>query len=189
MPSVGWGIVAEIDRKEALRWLDVFRARSLIVGVIALVVDVGSDVRQVHQRYEQLYGNIRQASLATNDELGDSCVLIARYTPQAGYYSRCRIAPFDDQELPDGSDWFAVSVDRVIERWDLGIPPDSPIAVMLVEQANRQPDFTELAERTDLFGERLFEAGTPEQYRNHVIVLTVDPCVSDRTCETFREPD
>jgi hypothetical protein len=82
-----------------------------------------------------------------------------------------------------------VSVDRVIERWDLGVPPDAPIAVMLVEQANRQPDFAELTERTDLFGERLFEAGTSEQYRNHVIVLTVDPCVSGRTCETFRVPD
>jgi hypothetical protein len=160
-----------------------------VVGLVALVVDVGSDVRQVHRRYEQLYANIRQASLVTNDQLGDACVLLARYTPQAGYYSHCRIAPFDDQELPDGSDWLAVSVDRVIGRWDLGVPPDTPIAVMLVEQANRQPDFAELTERTDLFGERLFEAGTSEQYRNHVIVLTVDPCVSGRTCETFRVPD
>ena len=158
------------------------------VGLVALVVDVGADVRQVHQRYEVLYANIRQASLATNDQLGDSCVLIARYTPQAGYYSGCRIAPFDDQELPDGSEWLAVSVDRVVERWDLGVPPDAPIAVMLVEQANRQPDFTELTERTDLFGERLFEAGDPEKYRDHVIVLTVDPCVSERSCDGDEPP-
>lgn len=189
--AAGWDWVARAVYQRLRHRRMVVRAVTAIavVGLVALVVDVGSDVRQVHRRYEQLYANIRQASLVTNDQLGDSCVLIARYTPQAGYYSHCRIAPFDDQELPDGSDWLAVSVDRVIERWDLGVPPDAPIAVMLVEQANRQPDFAELTERTDLFGERLFEAGTSEQYRNHVIVLTVDPCVPDRTCETFRGPD
>ena len=160
-----------------------------VVGVIALVVDVGSDVRQVHQRYEQLYANIREASLVTHDQLGESCVLIARYTPQAGYYSRCRIAPFDAQELPDDAEWLAVSVERVIDRWDLGVPPDAPIAVMLVEQANRQPDFTTLTGRTDFFGERVFEAGTPEKYRTHVIVLTVDPCVSERSCASSPRPD
>ena len=164
-------------------------AAVVVVGVIALVVDVGSDVRQVHQRYEQLYSNIREASLATHDQLGESCVLIARYTPQAGYYSRCRIAPFDDQELSDESEWLAVSVERVVDRWDLGVPPDAPIAVMLVEQANRQPDFTALTERPDLFGELVFEAGSPEKYRDHVIVLTVDPCVSERTCGSSPQPD
>ena len=59
---------------------------------------------------------------------------------------------------------------------------------MLVEQANRQPDFTELTERTDLFGEQLFEAGDPEKYRDHVIVLTVDPCVSERSCDGDEPP-
>ncbi|MGA7757949.1 MAG: hypothetical protein WCA57_08885 [Ilumatobacteraceae bacterium] len=188
--AAGWDWVARAVYKRLRRRTLIVRvvAAIAVVGLVALVVDVGADVRQVHQRYELLYANIRQASLATNDQLGDSCVLIARYTPQAGYYSRCRIAPFDDQELPDGSEWLTVSVDRVVERWDLGVPPDAPIAVMLVEQANRQPDFTELTERTDLFGEQLFEAGDPEKYRDHVIVLTVDPCVSERSCDGDERP-
>jgi hypothetical protein len=159
------------------------------VGVLALAVDVGADVRQVHQRYEQLYGNIRAASLVTYDQLGESCVLISRYTPQAGYYSRCRIAPFDDEDPSDDLEWFAVSVGNVVDRWELGVPPDAPIAVMLIEQANRQPDFTALTEQADLFGVRLFEAGSPETYRNHVVVLTVDPCVSEQTCDSFDQPD
>ena len=183
--AAGWDwmarvVVARVRHRTAVRVL----AGVAAVVVVALAVDVATDVRQVHQRYELLYANIRDASLVTQDRLGDECVLISRYTPQAGYYSECRIAPFDEVELTDSVEWLAVSVGDVVDRWDLGIPPDAPIAVMLVDQANRQPDSTELTERTDLFGERLFEAGDPERYRDHVVVLTVDRCVADRSCDS-----
>jgi 4-amino-4-deoxy-L-arabinose transferase-like glycosyltransferase len=188
--AAGWEWMARAVFTRVRHRVAVVRVLAAVaaVGVAALVVDVGSDVRQVHQRYELLYANILDASLVTFDQVGESCVLIARYTPQAGYYSRCRIAPFDDQDWPDDAEWLAASVDNVINRWDLGVPPDAPIAVMLVRQANRQPDSTTLTERADLFVERVFEAGSPEKYRDQVTVLIVDPCVSERSCDTFQVP-
>jgi 4-amino-4-deoxy-L-arabinose transferase-like glycosyltransferase len=158
------------------------------VGVLALVVDVGADVREAHRQYEFAYDNIRQASLVTYDQLGESCVLIARYTPQAGYYSRCRIAPFQDWDLDDPAESLARSVDAVVDRWDLGTPPDAPVAVMLVEGAIRQPELTALAGQRELFDERLFEVGPPGRFRQHVIVETVAPCVSLRNCGTPEPP-
>jgi 4-amino-4-deoxy-L-arabinose transferase-like glycosyltransferase len=163
-------------------------AAAAAVGVLALVVDVGTDVREAHRQYEFAYDNIRQASLVTHDQLGESCVLIARYTPQAGYYSRCRIAPFQAWDLDDPTESLALSVDAVVDRWNLGTPPDAPVAVMLVEGAIRQPDLTALADQAELYGERLFEVGTPGQFRQHVIVETVAPCVSLRSCDSSEPP-
>jgi 4-amino-4-deoxy-L-arabinose transferase-like glycosyltransferase len=163
-------------------------AAAAAIGVLALVVDVGADVREAHRQYEFAYDNIRQASLVTNDQLGDSCVLIARYTPQAGYYSRCRIAPFQAWDLDDPTESLALSVDAVIDRWDLGTPPEAPVAVMLVEGAIRQPDLASLAEQRELYGERLFEVGTPGRFREYVIVETVAPCVSLGSCDTAEPP-
>jgi hypothetical protein len=161
----------------------------IVLGLMAAAADSASEVREAHQRYERSSGPIRDASIATRDRLGDSCVLIARYTPQAGYYSECRIDRFWGFERLDAPGSLGYSVDTVIERWGLGVPPDAPVAVMLVEQATRQPDLAELMEHPDLFGERIFETGTPGRAREHIVVETVDPCVSDRSCPTFEAAD
>ncbi|MGB9345722.1 MAG: hypothetical protein WCA90_06795 [Ilumatobacteraceae bacterium] len=186
----GWEWVARgaVDRWRHRTVLLRVVAAIAAAGVIALVVDVAADVREAHRQYERAYDNIRQASLVTHDQLGDSCVLIARYTPQAGYYSQCRIAPFQAWDLEDEAESLALSVDAVVARWELGAPPDAPLAVMLVERAIRQPDLTALTERRDLFDERLFEVGTPGRFREHVIVETVAPCVSLRSCDSFEQP-
>jgi hypothetical protein len=188
LAASGWDWIA----RAMVRWgrrRSVPAARIVIaVGTlvfVVLAVDVGRDVRQAHQNYEQTYGNLRSASLISRARLGDDCVLISRYTPQAGYYSQCRIAPFVAWDLPMARDSLGQSVDAVVSRWDLGVPPDSPIAVLLVEQAIRQPALTELAAQPDLFGERLFEAGRPGDRRRHMIVEVVDPCVADRSCPSF----
>ncbi|MGA7757175.1 MAG: hypothetical protein WCA57_04970, partial [Ilumatobacteraceae bacterium] len=95
---------------------------------------------------------------------------------------------FQAWDLEDEAESLARSVDAVVNRWELGVPPDAPLAVMLVEGAIRQPDLTALTERRDLFGERLFEVGTPGRFRDHVIVETVAPCVSLRSCDSFEPP-
>ena len=159
------------------------------VGLVGLAADAGSEVREAHLRYERSSGRIREASIVTGDRLGESCVLIARYTPQAGFYSGCRTDRFWGFDQPDASASLGRSVDTVIERWGLGVPPEAPIAVMLVEQATRQPDLTELTDQPDLFGERIYESGTPGRPRDHIIVETVDPCVSDRSCASFEPSD
>lgn len=152
---------------------------------VVLAVDVGRDVRDEHHKYDVAYSDLRSASFLARQQLGDECVLISRYTPQAGYYSQCRISPFLDWDLPQAHDSLAATIDAVVDRWDLGIPPDSPIAVMLVEQAIRQPDLSELIGQDDLFGERLVEAGAPGQHHRYMILDVVDPCVADRSCPSL----
>lgn len=173
------------------RRLGLPAARVVLVGAasmfVVLALDVGGDVRQAHHRYATSFGNIQTASILTRAELGDDCVLISRYTPQSGYYSECRISPFQEWDLSEASDSLGATLDAVVNRWDLGIPPDSPIAVMMIEDAIRQPDLTELVEAGDLLGERLFEAGEPGERNRHMILDVVEPCVADRSCPSFRD--
>ncbi|MGA9276948.1 ArnT family glycosyltransferase [Ilumatobacter sp.] len=176
--AIAWG------RDRGLPAARIAFAGAALVFVV-LAVDVGRDVRAEHHKYEVAYSNLRSASLLTRQQLGDECVLISRFTPQAGYYSQCRISPFLDWDLPQAHDSLAVTIDAVVDRWDLGIPPDSPIAVMLVEQAIRQPDLSELTDQDDLFGERLDEAGEPGQRGRYMILDVVEPCVADRSCPSF----
>ncbi len=176
--------VGRTRMRSAGRW--AIAASVIALGVLA--IDVGSDVRRAHRGYENQYQNIRASSVITHDRLGDSCVLISRYTPQAGYYSGCRVAPFEGFGLPDERDALAKSVEEAIELFQLGSPPDAPIAAMLIERAIRQPDLTALGEHPDLFGERLFEAGRPGQFRRHIVVDVVEPCVADQSCPSFSEP-
>jgi 4-amino-4-deoxy-L-arabinose transferase-like glycosyltransferase len=178
--------------RSAMAW---GRDRNLPVGRFALgggallftvlAVDVGRDVREAHDNYVRSYDNVRAASIVTREQLGDDCVLISRYTPQAGYYSECRISPFQSWDLPAAQDSFGSTVDAVVERWDLGVPPSAPIAVMLVDQAIRQPDLNELVSQEDLIGEVIYESGQPGQGRTHLIVGVVEPCVADRSCPSF----
>jgi 4-amino-4-deoxy-L-arabinose transferase-like glycosyltransferase len=167
-------------RRSVGRWVVAVTAGAFVL----LVVDVGSDVRSAHQGYVEAYGNIRTASVVTQERLGDSCILIARYTPQAGYYSRCRIVPFQGWDL-DEAESLALSVEAALDIWDLDSPPDDPFAAMLVERAIRQPDLTEMIAHRDLFDGRLFEAGEPGRFRDHVVVEVVAPCVPERTCPSF----
>jgi 4-amino-4-deoxy-L-arabinose transferase-like glycosyltransferase len=156
------------------------------VAVVTLAFDAATDVRDVHRRYAYSNSNIALASVTTGERLGDECVLISRYTPQAGYYSECRTVRHLEWQLAP-QDSLAASVGFVVDRWDLGVPPTAPVAAMLVEQANRQPDLTALSELDDLFGERVAEVGQPGERRRHIIVDMVEPCVADSSCPSFSD--
>ncbi len=157
------------------------------VAFVLLANGTSHDVVERHQSFEASGQNIRSAAIATGDALGDSCVLVARYTPQAGYYSGCLMAPFQEWEGIPAPESLARAIITPIDRGHLGDPPYPPIAVMLVEGVNRQPDLDELLRTPDLFGTEIFSAGEPGQ-RRYTLVRVVAPCVIDRTCPAFREP-
>lgn len=188
LAASGWDWLA----RRAIAWgrsRDLPAARIVLVGTasvfVVLAANVANDVRDAHHGYGVAHGAVRSASVVARQELGDECVLISRYTPQAGYYSRCRISPFHEWDLPQARDSLGVTIDQVVARWNLGIPPDSPIATLLVEQAIRQPDLAELTTQDGLLGERLFEAGQPGEARRYTVLHVVEPCVADRSCPPF----
>lgn len=187
-----WAIAAAAG----LEWLAVLLAEAagqvarpaLLVGAtllcVVLVVDVGGDAAARHEGFNVSGRNIRAASVAARDALGDDCVLLARFTPQAGYYSECEIVPFQEWEGIPAEETLARAIDVPRDRGRLGEPPYQRIAVMLVEGANRQPDVTEISEHPDLFGDRIFTAGEPGD-RRYTIVEIVEPCVIDRSCPSL----
>jgi 4-amino-4-deoxy-L-arabinose transferase-like glycosyltransferase len=154
---------------------------------VVLAVDTANDVRSRHQSFEISGRNIRAAAVATGNALGDSCVLVARYTPQAGYYSGCLMAPFQEWEDIAAAESLARAVRTPIDRGRLGDPPYPAIAVMLVEGVNRQPAVDELSASPDLFTSEIFSVGEPGE-RRYTVVRVIDPCVIDRTCVSFTAP-
>ena len=186
--ATGWDWLA--SRLAALaRSGTLIRPAALTVAtalLFVLAIDTTSDARARHQGYENSGRNIRAAAVATGDALGESCVLVARFTPQAGYYSECLMAPFQEWEDIAAAESLARAVITPIDRGRLGDPPYPPVAVMLVEGANRQPAVDELSALPDLFTSEIFSAGEPGE-RRYTVVRVIDPCVFDRTCASFTE--
>ena len=131
------------------------------------------------------YDNIHTASILTRDRIGRRLRVDLSLHPTIGLLLRVSDFAVPGWDLLARSRWS--NVDAVVNRWDLGIPPNSPIAVMMIEGANRQPDLTELVAAGDLFGERLFEAGEPGERRRHMILDVVEPCVADRSCASLSD--
>ena len=152
----------------------------------ALAIGTASDARARHQALENSGRHIRAAAVATGDALGESCVLFARYTPQAGYYSECLAFPFQEWEDIAAADSLAQALDPPIDRGSLGDPPYPPMAVMLVEGVNRQPAVDELSALPDLFAGEISSVGELGE-RRYTVVRVIDPCVIDRTCASFTE--
>ena len=187
--AAGWEWLASrliaLARPETGAQPAVLAGATVLFVVLALAT--ASDARSRHQGFENSGRNIRAAAVATGEALGESCVLVARFTPQAGYYSECLMAPFQEWEDIPAADSLARAVNTPIDRGRLGDPPYPPVAVMLVEGVNRQPDVGELLASPDLFTGEIFSAGEAGE-RRHTVVQVIDPCVFDRTCASLTEP-
>lgn len=156
------------------------------VGLVLLIVASAQRVKDGHEGYVDAYANIRQASVYTGEQLGDDCQLIARYTPQAGYYSGCEIFPFTRVSPDDPANDLASAAEAITDNGSYGSAVESGgLAVMYVERAIRQPELTLAISLDDLYARRLIELGEPEDRRQHVIVEVVASCVADFSCPSI----
>lgn len=158
-----------------------------VVLCVGLALEASSNARGRHEGFDVSGRNIRAAAVTAGEALGESCVLVARFTPQAGYYSQCLMAPFQEWEDIDAADSLARAIGTPIDRGRLGEPPYPPVAVMLVEGVNRQPVLDDLTAMPDLFTSEIFSIGEPGE-RRHTVVRVLDPCVFDRTCPSLTGP-
>ncbi len=155
-------------------------------ALVLLLVSTAQQVKDDHEGYVEAYANIRQASVFTGDRIGDDCQLIARYTPQVGFYSGCEIFPFAKVSPDDPADDLALTVVAIEDNGSK--PPDTDnggLAVMYVERTIRQPELSDAVAVRDLYAGRVIELGEPGVRRQHVIVEIVAPCVADYSCPSI----
>jgi hypothetical protein len=123
-----WTLTAATGWDAILRALAQIRVRavrdSLLalagVGLAILLVSNSARVKEGHEGYLDVYANIREASVYTGDQLGDDCQMIARYTPQAGFYSGCEIFPFTRVSPDDPANDLASSAAAITENGSYG---------------------------------------------------------------------
>lgn len=184
--ATGWDAILR-----AVAQIDTRAVRNGLLGLAGVVltlllVSSAQKVKEGHEGYLDAYANIRTASAYTGDQLGDDCQLIARYTPQAGFYSGCEIFPFTRVSPDDPANDLASSAAAITEDGSYGSEIESGgLAVMYVERTIRQPELADAIALEDLYIERLIELGEPGVRRQHVIVEVVAPCVADFTCPSI----
>lgn len=190
-----WGILAGIGLAWPIETVlaspsaSSTRARPAVGAVFVLVVallfvDVARSTRDQHQQYEVAFGRIRSASVGA-DEAFDDCFFVTSYTPQVGYYSRCKVVPFvtsamaaaeedDERERSILDAWLPASLERGHELFDAD---DLVTGVFVVESGKRQPPDADFDSSELLEEERLFEHGVDGEGRRHAWVQLLD---SDR---------
>jgi hypothetical protein len=175
----GW-FFAEVWRSAARA--EDWRPALIVAGVlvaIPFVADAAHDARSKHVGYEISFGVIRGASVAAGDGLGDDCLLVTSYSPQVGYYSRCRVVTFDKSRLDSP---LLETLPRRIDAALRGRSDVGAIGVFIVENGKRQPAADEFETSPALERARLFEIGEDGHPKRHAWVQIIRPCVADMTC-------
>jgi hypothetical protein len=189
-----WALTAANGWDAILRALAQIRIRAVrhslltltAVGLATLLVSSTAKVKEGHEGYLDAYANIRQASVYTGVQLGDDCQMIARYTPQAGFYSGCEIFPFVIVSPEGPANDLACAAAAITNDGSYGSEIGrGGLAVMYVERSIRQPDLADAVALDDLYVRRLIELGEPGVRRQHVIVEVVAPSVADLSCRSI----
>ena len=164
--------------RRALGMVGVVAVLSIAAG---LVVKTTLDTRHFHRRQEISFASLRDVSVDTGRQLGSDCLIVTAYTPQAGYYSGCRVVAlqnvYTEEALPPvlaESVRFATVILEPQPRVDA-------TAVLIVDQGKRQPADDVLLQGEGL-GDRMSEIGTEGQRITHVWSSRILPCIWDGSC-------